>query len=111
MPSLTDKPDYPLTLRQTDQARSDFTAIEGDLQFVMSQLARVPTRAYLCRNIVTIHRQSVRSARGSRIVAEVTVSRSNSRFFYHGVRCRLAVDLAAGSSVRTLNTPFAVSIL
>ena len=49
MPSLTDKPDYPLTLRQTDQARSDFTAIEGDLQFVMSQLTRVPTRAYLCR--------------------------------------------------------------
>jgi hypothetical protein len=49
MPSLTDKPDYLLTLRQTDQARSDFAAIEGDLQFVMSQLARVPTRAYLCR--------------------------------------------------------------
>ena len=47
MPSLTDKPDYPLTLRQADQARSDFAAIESDLQFVVSQLARLPTCAYL----------------------------------------------------------------
>ena len=52
MPSLTDKPDYSLTLRQADQARSDFAAIEDDLQFVMSQLALVPTRAYLCRMVL-----------------------------------------------------------
>jgi hypothetical protein len=52
MPSLTDKPDYPLTLRQTDQARSDFAAIESDLQLVMSQLAQLPTRAYLCRMLL-----------------------------------------------------------
>jgi hypothetical protein len=52
MPSLTDKPDYPLTLRQADQARSDFAAIESDLQLVMSQLARLPTRAYLCRMLL-----------------------------------------------------------
>ena len=52
MPSLTDKPDYPLTLRQADQARSDFAAIESDLKFVMSQLARLPTRAYLCRMLL-----------------------------------------------------------
>jgi hypothetical protein len=52
MPSLTDKPDYPLTLRQADQARSDFAAIENDLQLVMSQLARLPTRAYLCRMLL-----------------------------------------------------------
>ena len=52
MPSLTDKPDYPLTLRQADQARSDFAAIESDLQFVVSQLARLPTRAYLCRMLL-----------------------------------------------------------
>ena len=52
MPSLTDKPDYPLTLRQADQARSDFVAIESDLQLVMSQLARLPTRAYLCRMLL-----------------------------------------------------------
>jgi hypothetical protein len=49
MPSLAEKPDYPLTLRQADQARSDFAAIESDVRFVMSQLAQLPTRAYLCR--------------------------------------------------------------
>ncbi|MGA7867143.1 MAG: hypothetical protein WA709_24590 [Stellaceae bacterium] len=52
MPSLTDQPDYPLTLRQVDQARSDFAAIESDLHFVMSQLAQLPTRAYLCRMLL-----------------------------------------------------------
>lgn len=35
--------EYPLSLRQADQARADFSAIEGDLQLVMSQLARIPT--------------------------------------------------------------------
>jgi hypothetical protein len=44
--------EYPLTLRQANQARTDFAAIEGDLQFIMSQLARVPTRAYLCRTML-----------------------------------------------------------
>jgi hypothetical protein len=52
MPSLTEKPDYPLTLCQSDQARSDFAAIESDLHFVMSQLAQLPTRAYLCRMLL-----------------------------------------------------------
>jgi hypothetical protein len=33
-----------LTLRQADQARSDFATIESDLQIVMEQLARPPTR-------------------------------------------------------------------
>ena len=36
--------EYPLTLRQADEARTDFAAIEGDLQFAMLQLARLPTR-------------------------------------------------------------------
>jgi hypothetical protein len=49
MPSLTDKPDYTLALLQADEARSDFAAIESDLHFVISQLARLPTRAYVCR--------------------------------------------------------------
>ena len=49
MPRFADRPDYPLTLRQADEARSDFAAIEGDLHFIMSQLAQLPTRAYLCR--------------------------------------------------------------
>jgi hypothetical protein len=52
MPRLADSPDYPLALRQADQARSDFAAIESDLQFVMSQLARLPTRAYICRMLL-----------------------------------------------------------
>ena len=47
-PRAADLPPLP----GTDQTRSDFAAIEGDLQFVMSQLARVPTRAYLCRMLL-----------------------------------------------------------
>jgi hypothetical protein len=52
MPRFADRTDYPLALRQADQARSDFSAIESDLRFVMSQLALVPTRAYLCRMLL-----------------------------------------------------------
>jgi hypothetical protein len=33
-----------LALRQTDQARADFASIEDDLQLLMTQLARLPTR-------------------------------------------------------------------
>ncbi len=36
-----------LTLRQADQARTDFDAIESNLEFIMGQLARVPTRKQL----------------------------------------------------------------
>jgi len=42
------------TLRQIDQARSDFAAIESDLEFVMSQLARLPTRKELARTALGI---------------------------------------------------------
>ena len=38
-----------LTLRQADQARTDFAAIESNLEFIMSQLAQVPTRKQLAR--------------------------------------------------------------
>ena len=34
----------PFTLRQIDQARGDLYAIGDDLEFIKSQLARVPTR-------------------------------------------------------------------
>ena len=44
--------EYPLTLRQADQARTDFAAIESDLELIMGQLARLPTRAYLCRTLL-----------------------------------------------------------
>jgi hypothetical protein len=35
---------HPLTLRQIDKARGDLYAIADDLEFIKSQLARVPTR-------------------------------------------------------------------
>jgi hypothetical protein len=41
-----------LTLRQADQARTDFALIEDHLEFIPGQLARVPTRAYLCRMLL-----------------------------------------------------------
>ena len=38
-----------LTLRQADQARTDFAPIESNLEFIMSQLAEVPSRKQLAR--------------------------------------------------------------
>ena len=49
MRDLADDPERQLTLRQADQARSDFAAILDDLEFVKGQLARLPTRAYVSR--------------------------------------------------------------
>ena len=43
-----------LSLRQADQARTDFAAIESDLQFVMGQLSRLPTRKEQARNALGI---------------------------------------------------------
>ena len=40
---------YPFTLRQADQARTEFPAIEDDLQFLASQVARLPTRRDLAK--------------------------------------------------------------
>ena len=34
----------PFTLRQIDQARGDFYALQDDLDFIKVQLARLPTR-------------------------------------------------------------------
>jgi hypothetical protein len=39
----------PFTLRQVDLACADFAAIDDRLDFVMSQLARVPTRGGIAR--------------------------------------------------------------
>jgi hypothetical protein len=44
--------EYPLALRQADQARADFAVIESDLQFIMGQLARMPDRAWLSRMLL-----------------------------------------------------------
>jgi hypothetical protein len=41
--------EYPLTLRQADQARTDFALIESNLEFLAGQLARVPTRGDLAK--------------------------------------------------------------
>jgi hypothetical protein len=41
--------EYPLTLRQADQARTDFAMIESNLEFIAGQLARVPTRGDLAK--------------------------------------------------------------
>jgi hypothetical protein len=38
-----------LSLRQADQARADYAALESDLQVVMSQLARLPTRGDIAK--------------------------------------------------------------
>jgi hypothetical protein len=39
----------PLTLRQADEARTDFALIESNLEFLARQLARVPTRGDLAK--------------------------------------------------------------
>jgi hypothetical protein len=40
------------TLPQPDQSRADLAAIQADLEFVASRVARLPTRAYLCRTLI-----------------------------------------------------------
>jgi hypothetical protein len=47
MPDLANDPEYRLPLRQADQAREDFAAILDELDFVKSQLSRLPSRAWL----------------------------------------------------------------
>jgi hypothetical protein len=44
-PLFADDPERRLTLRQADQARDDFAQILDELDFVKSQLARLPTRS------------------------------------------------------------------
>jgi hypothetical protein len=46
--------EHPFTLRQADQARSDFYAIADDLEFIKSQLARVPTRKELAQTALLV---------------------------------------------------------
>jgi hypothetical protein len=38
-----------LALRQADQARADFAALESNLEFIASQLAKQPTRGDLAK--------------------------------------------------------------
>ena len=39
-----------LTLRQVDQAKTDFALVESNLELIMAQLARIPTRKEQARN-------------------------------------------------------------
>ena len=39
--------EYELTLRQADQARADFAAIEDGIEFIIGQMARLPTQSHL----------------------------------------------------------------
>jgi hypothetical protein len=49
---MTDQ--HQFTLRQIHQTRTDFATIESDLQFLMGQLARIPTRKEQARNTLGI---------------------------------------------------------
>jgi hypothetical protein len=50
--SVRTQNEYPFALRQADQARTDFAAIESELEFIMGQLTRMPTGVYLCGTLL-----------------------------------------------------------
>jgi hypothetical protein len=72
------RPILPTTLwccAKPDQARSDFAAIQSDLQFFMSQPARPAADSHLFgSNFAAHHGQSVDPARGRCIVAEAVLT-------------------------------------
>lgn len=43
---------HTLTLRQADQARTDFALLESHLETIAGQIARLPTRVFLCRMLL-----------------------------------------------------------
>ena len=49
---MTDQRQF--TLRQVDQARTDFALIESNLEFIASQLAKQPTRGDLAKTALGI---------------------------------------------------------
>jgi hypothetical protein len=49
MPACPMMPNRPLSLRQADQARADLYAIHDELEFLRTQLARLPTRQDIAR--------------------------------------------------------------
>ena len=46
--------EHTLTLRQADQARTDFALLESNLEFIASQLAQRPTRGDLAKTALGI---------------------------------------------------------
>jgi hypothetical protein len=46
--------EHQLTLRHADQLRTDFAAIESDLEFLIQRINHMPTASDLCRAAVLI---------------------------------------------------------
>jgi hypothetical protein len=46
--------DLSFTLRQVDQSRSDFAAINAELEALHAQLARIPTRMEIARTALAV---------------------------------------------------------
>jgi hypothetical protein len=46
---MSDDPERYLTLRQADQARTDFAIIEDELEATFARIARLPSRGELWR--------------------------------------------------------------
>jgi len=51
---MPDDLEHRLTLRQADQARTDFAALESDLEAIMARIARLPTRSDLAKTALGI---------------------------------------------------------
>jgi hypothetical protein len=51
---VPDDPEQRLTLGQADQARDDFAALETHIEFLMHQMAQVPTYKELAKMVLLI---------------------------------------------------------
>jgi hypothetical protein len=71
MSSPSADPDYPLTLRQADQARGDFAAIIDEPDLMKWQIERLPTRAYFCRSLLIATASGLGADRRRRTAAAV----------------------------------------
>jgi hypothetical protein len=49
---MPDVPETHLTLRQADQARTDFALIESDLEAIYARLVRLPNRGEMWRAVL-----------------------------------------------------------
>jgi hypothetical protein len=51
---VNEGPEHRLTLRQAEQARTEFAIIESDLEAIYARLARLPTRGDLAKTALGI---------------------------------------------------------
>jgi hypothetical protein len=77
---------HPLTRRQADQARTDFAAIESDLEAIYARLAKAPTRGDLARAALGI------------IFCSAVVTTLFLKIMAHWARAGLAVCTEPGES-------------